>query len=172
MKDPEEEPTTWQDLAPDPMVLVITRSEIESGDHSNAIQFLFRLTASDDSIRFWFERVDIAIDGYNHVPDELDEIPAVRDFVQELDRSFPYWLFFLTKHGLGLQCLLHCHLPPFLTESARAKIHPPIVEELLLKRWFPAMNTLCRRVGFSEEQGIELSERVFNCLGHGPLGLV
>ena len=40
MKDPEEEPTTWQDLAPDPMVLVITRSEIESGDHSNAIQFL------------------------------------------------------------------------------------------------------------------------------------
>lgn len=164
-----ERPVTWRDINPDPLILVVDRSEVESGDLSNAKAFFNRLLASDESIRFWFERVDIMFDGYNNTPQELDEIPEVRSFVHELDAFFPYWLFFLTKRGLGLHCILYCHLPPHLTERARAEEHPALVKDLLLKRWFPAMNALCRRVGFTEDQGIELSQRVFTYLTMGPL---
>lgn len=160
---------SWQDTAPDPLILLIDRSEIEAGDTANAEAFFSMLTRSEESIRFWFERVDLAFYGYDHVREELDEIPEVRDYVQKLDGVFPYWLYFLTKNGLGLQCVLHCHLPPFLTEAGRLEVHPPLVRQLLLGRWFPAMNTLWRGLGLPEALGVEVSERVFAYFAHGPL---
>ena len=70
------------------------------------------------------ERVEISFHGYDHTPQELFEIPEVRNFVYQLDEQFPFWLFFLSKRHLGLQCLLFCFLPPFLTEDARSRIFP------------------------------------------------
>ena len=99
---------------------------------------------------------------------ELFEIPEVREFVYALDEQFPYWLFFLDKSALGLQCLAHCFLPPFLTAEARQRIHREQLAELLSKRWFPAMNQVCEWVGFSEAQIETLTNRSVDYLFNGP----
>ena len=53
---------------------------------------------------------------------EIDTLRyEVSNFVCELDQQFPFWLFFLSKRHRGLQCLLFCFLPPFLTEAGRAR---------------------------------------------------
>lgn len=151
------------------LYVVIDRSQVEAMDLAGVRTILDRLLESEDSIRNFFERVEVQVDGYNQDPRELDEIPEVRRFVHALDEFFPYWLFFLTKHGTGLQFILHCFLPTNLSIEDRARLHPPLVNQLLLSRWFPAMNSLCRGVGFSEEDGIALSERVFAYLHQGPI---
>jgi hypothetical protein len=143
----------------DPVIFVVSRDEVEAGDTSVVLGQLRRLVESREVARAFVERVDIAFHGYDDVGWELPEIPEVRDFANQLDDQFPYWLFFMSKRHSGLLCLLYCFLPPSLTAEGRAKHHPPIIERLLVGRWFPAMNHICAYVGYSEEQIERLSER-------------
>lgn len=151
----------------DPLVIVISRPEVEARDTGPALGVLKKLTGSPGTARRFFERVDIAFHGYDQTQEELFEIPDVRDFVYELDQAFPFWLFFLSKHHLGLQCLLFCFLPPFLTEEARATIFPERINSLLTQRWFPAMNQICEYVGFSEAEIERLSDRAVRYIIQG-----
>jgi hypothetical protein len=132
---------------------------------------LKRLTESADTARKFVERVDISFHGYDHTPQELFEIQEVRNFVYQLDEQFPFWLFFLSKRYLGLQCIFFCFLPPFLTEDARARIFPDRINQLLMNRWFPAMNHICEYVGFSERQIERLTERALAYITTGRFPL-
>jgi len=127
---------------------------------------------SPQTAQKYFERVDIAFNGYDTDIRELFEIPEVRNFAYQLDDQFPFWLFFLSKRTLALQCLLFCFLPPFLTEEARARIFPVRIDQLLTNRWFPAMNQVCEFAGFSEQQTEELTNHVVSYIINGkfPLG--
>jgi len=151
----------------DPLVIVVSRAEVEAMDTSAALTVLKRLLESPDTARAFVERVDIAFHGYDHVKEELFEIPEVRKFVSELDQQFPFWLFFLSKRYLGLQCLLFCFLPPFLTEAAQSRIFPERINQLLTNRWGPAMGQMCEYVGFSETQFNRLAERAMAYMTNG-----
>lgn len=151
----------------DPLVIVISRAEVDAMDTSAALTVLKRLLESPDTARAFLERVDIAFHGYDHINEELFEIPEVRNFVWELDQQFPFWLFFLSKRHLGLQCLLLCFLPPFLTEAGRAKQFPERINQLLTKRWGPAMGQMCEYVGFSKSQFNRLAERAMAYINNG-----
>ena len=150
-------------------IIVVSRSAVEARDPSPVLDALRALIASPDAARQYCESVDIAFDGYDGVRDELFEIPEVREFVYALDEQFPYWLFFMDKSALGLQCVAHCFLPPFLTAEARQRIHREQLTELLSKRWFPAMNQVCEWVGFSEAQIETLTNRSVDYLFNGPV---
>ena len=156
-------------MSPDFITIVVTRQEIQAGNKANVLESLKTLISSPETARKWFERVDIAIDGYNQTREELFEIVEVRNFVQELDDEFPFWLFFLSKRDTGLQCIAYCFLPPFLTQAAKAEIFPQQLDSLLSKRWFPAMNQLCDWVGMQEDDIEMLSDRSVQYLLGGPI---
>lgn len=132
--------------------LVISKSEVELMDTSVALGVLKRLIESPITAREFVERVDISFNGYDHTQQELFEIPEVRKFVYLLDEQFPFWLYFLSKRHFGLQCLLLCFIPPFLTDDVRPRIFREQINQLLINRWFPAMNYICEYVWFSEKQ--------------------
>ncbi len=155
----------------DPLVLVVSREEVEAMDISAALGVLKKLTESPETASEFVERVDISFHGYEHTQQELFEIPEVRNFVYQLDGEFPFWLYFLSKRHLGLQCLLFCFLPPFLTEVARSRIFPERINQLLTNRWFPAMNNICGYVGFSEKQIERLTERALAYITTGRFSL-
>ncbi len=156
-------------MSPDFITIVVTRQEIQAGNKANVLESLKTLISSPETARKWFERVDIAIDGYNQTREELFEIVEVRNFVQELDDEFPFWLFFLSKRDTGLQCIAYCFLPPFLTQAAKAEIFPQQLDSLLSKRWFPAMNQLCDWVEMQEDDIEMLSDRSVQYLLGGPI---
>jgi hypothetical protein len=153
----------------DPLVVVASRPEVEASDTAPTLSVLRQLTGSPETARRFFEGVDLTFFGYDEVPQELWEILAVRDFVNKLDEQFPFWLFFLSKRHLGLQCLLLCVLPPFLTEEGRSEIFPERIDRLLTRRWFPAMNHICEYVGFSEQEVEQLTDRVIAYIAKGRL---
>ena len=129
-------------------------------DTSAVLGTLKNLTESPAVAREFMERVDISFDGYDDNTQELFEILGVRNFVSQLDEQFPLWLFFMSKAHLGLQCIMHCFLPPFLKPEAQERIFPERLGKLLANRWFPAMNHVCKFVGMSEHEIEQMTNRV------------
>lgn len=149
--------------------IVVSRDEIKANDVSSVLEALRALITSPEIARTYFQRVDIAVHGYNGTWEELFEIPEVRNFVFELDNEFPYWLFFLDKSALGLQFIAYSFLPPFLTDEAKKVIYPERLDALLTRRWFPAMNQICDWVGFTEQQIEALTSRSVEYFLRGPI---
>ena len=162
-----QEISEMKDVTRDP-ILVVAREDVESMNTSPTVTILKHFLSSPDLAQAYRERVDIAFHGYDDVREELGEIPQVREFVQKLDEEFPYWIFFLTKSGQGLMCILHCFLLPHLKAEARAQRHPKQLEQLLLKRWFPAMNAVCEFAGTDEDDNKLLTERAIRYFTEGP----
>jgi hypothetical protein len=151
------------------LMLVVSRLEVESGDTSGPLSTLKHLISSQQMIRDFRTRVDIAFDGYNETPEELFEITQVRNYVYALDEQFPYWLYFLSRDYPGLQCITLCFLPPYLTDEARARIHPQRLGDLIERRWGPALNHICTAAGFPQSEADALLESAFIYYKHGPL---
>ena len=151
----------------DPLVVTVSREEINSGNIEPALSILKQLISSPDMATTYKEKIDIAFHGYDTDSRELFEVPEVRDYVHKLDEKFPFWLYFLSKKHLGLQALLFCFLPPYLTEEAKTEIYPQKIDELLTKCWFPAMNHIVDFVGMSEKENEVMTERAIRYITHG-----
>jgi hypothetical protein len=152
-----------------PLGILVSRHCVEDQDTGPVLSVFRRLTESPEVARANMERVDISFDAYDNRRDELHEIVEVRNYVYRLDEEFPFWLFFLSKYGLGLQCVMHCFLPPSLTEEAKARIRPKRLEQLLLDRWFPAMNHISQFAGLTGPEIAKLTERVMMYVRVGRL---
>jgi hypothetical protein len=154
----------------EPLTIVISRDEVEGRVPATSLRALVDCLAPPDRARQLCGKLDVAFHGYDNDRRELFEIPEVRAFVSKLDDEFPFWLFFLTKSGLGLQCIMLCMMPPFLTEAAQRTVHPQRLNDLCNKRWFPAMNHMSEMVGFSEEKINALTEEAIDYFDNGPSG--
>lgn len=50
-------------------------------------------------------QMSLVVDGYNHDPRELVDIPEVRHFLKRLAAQWPYWGFFLNQAFAGMNAL-------------------------------------------------------------------
>lgn len=153
----------------EPVVIVVGKSDVERGDVSFTMEALEVLTQSPESARANRERVDIVFHGYDDRPDELFDIPEGREFVCRLDDKFPYWIYFLSKHFTGLQCILLCFLPPFLTREGKAKHFPERLQRLVDARWGPATERMCAYSGVPESEFLQIVARFTRYISEGPL---
>jgi hypothetical protein len=150
------------------VTVIVGREQVEAGD-TNEILAVLQPFVQPEAAKKFFERVEIGFSGYDHDPRELYEIVEVRDFVHKLDEQFPFWLYFLTKRSDGLRAILYCFCPPFLKPEFQQEIWSQHINDYLLKRGFPAMGTICELVGWSEEQMMQLNDRVIEyVLGGHP----
>jgi len=156
----------------DYLEVIISREEVEAKDFSKVLGVLKSLLATPEKAKQFKENVDLSFSGYDQDTRELFEIPEVRHFVFNLDEEFPLWLYFLTKFGLGLQCLFLCRVPPYLTDEAQAEIFPKRLSDLLANRWIPAMNQTGNFVGMSEAENEQLTERFISYLTEGPFKIL
>lgn len=151
----------------DPLVIVVSKEEVLDRNIQPALTLLNRLKESPEIAAKYKENVEIAFHGYDDNPFELFEIQPVREYVNLLDNEFPFWLFFLSKEYLGLQCIIHCFLPPFRNDKGKSEHYPQRIGQYLMDRWFPAMNHICEYVGCSEEEIEELTERAMRYIETG-----
>ena len=155
----------------EPLLIIISRDEVLRQDTSGPLTILKHLIANRENIRANMLNVDVSFSGYENTREELFEIPEVRDYVYALDAQFPFWLYFLSRHFTGLQCLAYCHLLPYLTPEARAKSHPQKLAELMERRWGPAMFELCSVAGHTETEANALLQSAMDYFTSGPTKL-
>jgi len=136
----------------DHLSLLINRDEVVKSDLSALKKLFDQLLGNLDLANYFKERIDISFDGYNTTREELWEIVEVRRFVVQLDNIFPYWLFFLTKHGDSLSVIIRCFLLPHLKPEGNRKHNLPKLQEYLEHRGFPALNQMCVSLGLGEKE--------------------
>ena len=147
----------------EPVILVFSRRQVEERDLSEPLGFLRRLTADRDIALEFCGRISLVVDGYNDDPRELFDIPEVRSFLQQLDRAWPYWFFFLSQADPSIQCLESC-----LADTI--EIAPGVVSidmdqmDNNLARHFTAMQRLREQLGLPEETCEEIAEGVISLI--------
>ncbi len=97
----------------EPLIIIVSKDEVLSEDIEPALGTLKRLTESPEAARSYREKVDIAFHRYDNYPEELFEIPEVRNYVYKLDEQFPFWLYFFSKNNLALK--RYCYVSYRLT---------------------------------------------------------
>ncbi|WP_157101587.1 hypothetical protein [Nocardia shimofusensis] len=144
------------------------REDVENGDIQPTLDVLSAVLTSPTQARRAMGAVDLAIHGYDHTPTELFEMDLVRSFVRHLDEAFPYWLFFSSLHSASLQMIALCFLPPFLTDEGKRQHFGPRLNDLLLKRWIPALNQMAEYVGLTDTELRDRSDAAIDYFTLGP----
>jgi hypothetical protein len=142
-----------------PLVIVVSKKEVLDRNIEPALTLLRSLMESPEIAAKYKENVEITFQGYNNNTFELFKSKPVREYVNLLDNEFPFWFFFLSKEYLGLQSMVHCFLPPFLTDKGKREVFPERIGYYLMNRWFPAMSHVCQYAGCSEKEINELADR-------------
>ncbi len=142
--------------------IVISKEEVSLKDYSVPLKILNQVTSDISSMKYYRERIDISFKGYNDKSAEIWEIPEVRNYVEELDSRFPYWLYFLSKDGMGLSVILKCFLLPFLKHENEKELNGGRLQFYLEERGFLAMNQLCDLTNISAEEHIQMTHRLVN----------
>lgn len=80
------------DLRPgvhDPVVLMISRRQVEAADLVSVLQGLRRFTATRDDAWLYRCQMSLAVTGYDDDPREIVDIPEARLFLKHLARDWP-----------------------------------------------------------------------------------
>jgi len=166
----DRQPTTAVPLTDfDFLVLDFGKTDVEAGNTSDVMQILAQLLERDAATKFC-EHLDVSSSGYESDPRELWEIPEVRAFVQELDRDFPYWCYFLSKLGDGLLWITYCLYPLAATPDERKRFSAQAVRNYIGGRGIPHLTAICRFVGCSDEEVSRLTKNAVDYLVFKPLG--
>lgn len=112
--------------------------------------------------------MDLRFSGHDEDVEELFEVAGVRSFIQQLDVEFPYWLYYMSKETNALQAVILSFLPPFLTAEAKAVEFPKRLEQLLTRRWIPALNAIADFAGLEDDEVDLLTDQAVDYIISGP----
>ena len=126
----------------EPVFLMFSRQQIETGDIGEPLEFLRAVTANPRAALDYCGRISLMVDGYNDDPREIFEISEVRAFLKDLDAQWPYWFFFLSQADDSIKLLESCLCDTIEVIPGVASIDLDQMERALA-RHFGAMNRLC-----------------------------
>lgn len=159
------------DLRPgvtEPVVLLISRREIESGDVRSVIDRLLTLFRDPQSIWRYRGQLTLVIDGYNHDPRELVDIREVRSFLQGFDRHWPYWAFFFNQVDDSIKLYLSCPCGSAYLGGGAVEIDGKKLGDALM-RGFAAMNSIFDDHRFPEDELETMSRGVIEVVEQAGL---
>jgi hypothetical protein len=148
------------DLRPgvtEPVVLLISRREIESGDITSVTSRLKPFLAAREDAWLYRGQMSMVIDGFNDDPRELVDIPEVREFLRMFDKQWPYWAFFFNQVDDSIKIYLSCVCGVSFPGGGAVEIDADKLSEFLM-HGFAGMNSIFDRFGFSETE-LEVQSR-------------
>lgn len=147
----------------EPVFLMFSRQQIETGDIGEPLEFLRGLTADPRAALDYCGRISLMVDGYNDDPREIFEISEVRAFLKGLDAQWPYWFFFLSQADDSIKLLESCLCDTIEVIPSVASIDLDQMERALA-RHFGAMNRLCEALNVPEVQIEQMSEGIVSLI--------
>ena len=147
----------------EPVFLMVSRRQVETCDVDEPLQLLCAMTANRHTALEYCGRISLVIDGYNHDPRELFEVPEVRAFFKRLDQQWPYWFFFLSQADESIKLLESCLCETIEVIPGVASIDLDQMERVLA-RHFGAMDRLREELKLPEETCAEIAEGVISLI--------
>jgi len=154
------------------VIYEFSRTKIERGDFSHFLGAygLDRLPTGR-RLRTMMDSMVFVVDGWNHDPREVYEIPEVRRFYRQFQAAWPYWFFFCNLDQDGLKPMVYCCLENLVAvqkEKDRENIvtHPPKMEFVqFVAANLGTMNTICERAKLFDRFIYDRSKAVFEYFG-------
>ena len=150
------------DLRPgvqEPVVLLISRREVEQADLPSVLSRLKVFLATREDAWRYRGQMTLVVDGYNHDPRELVDIPEVRSLLRRLEAEWPYWAFFFNQVDDSIKLLLSCVAGSRYLGRGAVEMDADLVAAAMA-RAFGGMNTVFERFNFPEDE-LELMSRGF-----------
>lgn len=157
------------DLRPgvtEPVVLLISRREIESGDITSVISRLKPFLASRDDAWLYRGQMTLVIDGYDNDPRELVDIHQVRVFLRRLDEEWPYWAYFFNQVDDTIKLYLSCLCGTDFPGGGAVELDTKKLQEVLMDG-FTVMNSVFDRFSFPESELETQSRGVIEMIEQG-----
>ena len=150
------------DLRPgvtDPVVLLISRREVEQADLTSVLSRLKVFLATREDAWLYRGQMTLVVDGYNNDPRELVDIPEVRSLLHRLEGEWPYWSFFFNQVDDSIKLLLSCVAGSRYLGNGAVEMDADLVAAAMA-RAFGGMNAVFERFNFPEEE-LQLMSRGF-----------
>lgn len=150
------------DLRPgvrEPVVLLISRREVEQADLPSVLSRLMVFLATRDDAWRYRGQMTLVVDGYNHDTRELVDIPEVRSLLRRFEAEWPYWAFFFNQVDDSIKLLLSCVAGSRYLGRGAVEMDADLVAAAMA-RAFGGMNAVFERFNFPEDE-LELMSRGF-----------
>lgn len=147
-------PSAPIDLRPgvrEPVVLLISRREVEQADLGSVLSRLKPFLATREDARRYRGQMTLVVDGYNDDPRELVDIPEVRALLRRLEAQWPYWAYFFNQVDDSVKLLLSCAAGSRFLGRGAVEMDPAAVGHALA-HGFGGMNEVFERFGFPEDE--------------------
>ena len=150
------------DLRPgvsEPVVLIISRREVESAELTSVLSRLSVFVATREDAWRYRGQMTLVVDGYNHDPRELVDIPDVRALLRGLEAEWPVWAYFFNQVDDSIKLLLSCVAGSRFLGNGAVEMDGDLVAAAMA-RAFGGMNAVFERFNFREDE-LELMSRGF-----------
>ena len=154
------------DLRPgvsEPVVLLISRREIEAGDLASVLCRLKLFLATREDAWRYRGQMTLVVDGYNNDPRELVDIPEVRTLLRGLESSWPQWAYFFNQVDDSIKLLLSCVAASRFLGRGAVEMDTDLVAAAL-GRAFGGMNLIFDRFSFPEDELEKMSNGLVEVL--------
>ena len=151
----------FKTLGADWLGVVVARDEVEANDITGTLQTLWSVFRDRETVKRFQGRVEIGFHGYDADPREIFEIPEIRRFCRKLDKSFPYWFYFLPSDGLisqTLSAMAFCLCSVTKHGPGLVQVGPDFA--LFLMNHFAALNELIDRYSLGMHEKDRISRQV------------
>lgn len=150
-----------------------TRNDIENKNVDECVRLLSRI--SDDGQQSWelMHKVFISVGGYDLDPRGLGRIPAVRTFFLELNKMWPYFLFFcMPKAELFGWWFSLDYFPIVGAEDGTGTFMKVTVEgyERAMGDFFDSANYLQRKFNFPLDEYLKRQSEMVTAINLWALG--
>ncbi len=133
----------------DPVLLMISRRQVEQQDLASVLDGLKLFTATREDAWRYRGQMCLVVDGYNHDPRNLVDIPEVRSLLKGLGSEWPYWGFFFNQVDDSIKILGSCYCGVEFPGNGAAVIDMDLFH-CFLNHAFVGMNALFDKHGFPE----------------------
>jgi hypothetical protein len=135
----------------EPVVLVISRRQVETGDMASVLAGLKLFLATREDAWLYRNQMALVVDGYNEDLRELVDIAEVRVFLLALERAWPYWAYFFNQVDDSLIIFLSCLCGAHYPGGGAVEMDLSKLQEVLM-RGFGGMNSIFEKHGFPEKE--------------------
>lgn len=160
------------DLRPgvtEPVVLMISRRQVEQHDVASLVDELKPLLATREDVWLYRGQMSLTVDGYNHDPRELVDIPEVRSLLRAFEGEWPYWAFFFNQVDDSIKILGSCVCASAYPGRGAVEIDANQLRGFLM-RGFAGMNELFEKHGLPEHELEVMSRGVIEVIEQAGMG--
>jgi hypothetical protein len=147
----------------EPVVLLITRRQVESFDIASILDALRIMTASREDVWLYRGQMTLVVDGYNEDARALVDIPEARRILRTLVEQWKYWGFFFNQVDDSISILASCTCGSAYPGGGAVEIDIGEVQKLL-EDAFDGMNELFDKHRFPENDLVQMSEGLANLI--------